>query len=386
MSNRFAILRVQKLKAAVAVHRSAKHTYREQDTPNADPARTPANEHFGPQGVDGLMQAFNDRKPAKHRKDAVQCIEVFVGASPEAMDAKNEAEQRAYLVDSLDWIKGKFGAENVIGASIHRDETTPHLVAYVVPVDPASGRLNARKWLGGQRALSEMQTDFAVNVGLKHDLRRGMEGSKATHKAVRQWYAELGQVAEQAQQSAVPPITPGELEAQKVKGEGLRAKLLGVKETPEDIAKRLTERVTVANAAAAKAKAENAHLKAENADLRHQLGKMAPQRERWVIHAKRWAELTLNLGLLQMMKLHDYAAKLRKEAEQEQEQKRQQEEARKAAERAAREQAKAEQAAAAAKELQERKRQAQEQDREQEQKRQQEKPAPQPRPRRGRGR
>lgn len=384
MSNRFAILRVQKLKAAVAVHRSAKHTYREQDTPNADPARTPANEHFGPQGVDGLMQAFNDRKPAKHRKDAVQCIEVFVGASPEAMDAKNEAEQRAYLVDSLDWIKGKFGAENVIGASIHRDETTPHLVAYVVPVDPASGRLNARKWLGGQRALSEMQTDFAANVGLKHDLRRGMEGSKATHKAVRQWYAELGQVAEQAQQSAVPPITPGELEAQKVKGEGLRAKLLGVKETPEDIAKRLTERVTVANTAAAKAKAENAHLKAENTSLRHHLNRMAGGLDLQALRADRWTRMTKNLELLHLIKLQTYADTLRKEVEQEQEQKRQQEEARKAAERAAREQAKAEQAAAAAKELQERKRQ--ELEREQEQKRQQEKPAPQPRPRRGRGR
>ena len=32
----FALLRVQKLKSAVAVHRSMKHSFRAQDTPNAD--------------------------------------------------------------------------------------------------------------------------------------------------------------------------------------------------------------------------------------------------------------------------------------------------------------------------------------------------------------
>ena len=33
------------------------------------------------------------------------------------------------------WLAQKHGSENVCGLSIHRDETTPHLVAYVVPID-----------------------------------------------------------------------------------------------------------------------------------------------------------------------------------------------------------------------------------------------------------
>ena len=41
------------------------------------------------------------------------------------------------------WLKDKHGSENVVGLSIHRDETTPHLVAYVVPIDE-KGNLNAR--------------------------------------------------------------------------------------------------------------------------------------------------------------------------------------------------------------------------------------------------
>ena len=36
------------------------------------------------------------------------------------------------------------------------------MYAYVVPLDESTGRLNARRWLGGAKALSEMQTDLQV--------------------------------------------------------------------------------------------------------------------------------------------------------------------------------------------------------------------------------
>ena len=71
------------------------------------------------------------------------------------------------------WLKDKHGSENVVGLSIHRDETTPHLVAYVVPIDE-KGNLNARHFLGGRNKLSQIQTDFAEHVkglGLKRGLR-----------------------------------------------------------------------------------------------------------------------------------------------------------------------------------------------------------------------
>ena len=45
MSN-FTVLRMQKLKSIIAVRRSMKHAFREQETPNADPARLSENTHF----------------------------------------------------------------------------------------------------------------------------------------------------------------------------------------------------------------------------------------------------------------------------------------------------------------------------------------------------
>ena len=53
------------------------------------------------------------------------------------------------------------------------------------------GRLNAKHFLGGREKLSKMQTDFADNVGRSVGLVRGLEGSKAEHQTIKQYYANV---------------------------------------------------------------------------------------------------------------------------------------------------------------------------------------------------
>lgn len=199
----FAILRTQKLKSPVAVQRSMKHALREQDTPNADPAKTPDNTHFGAQTVADAIERFNARLPDKRRKDAVLCIEYLVTASPAEMASKSRSQQDAYMKDALKWLEARHGAENVVYAGIHRDETTPHLYAYVVPRDGEG--LNCRKWLGGSKALSEMQTEFAQTVGRPHGLERGIERSKARHVPIREYYARVNEPVPELKEFAELP-------------------------------------------------------------------------------------------------------------------------------------------------------------------------------------
>ena len=79
----------------------------------------------------------------------------------------------------------------MISTSIHRDETTPHLVAYVVPIDEITGNLNAKKFIGGTRnVLSEMQTNFAKTVS-DLGLDRGREKSLAKHNSIKNYYATV---------------------------------------------------------------------------------------------------------------------------------------------------------------------------------------------------
>lgn len=190
--SKFAILRTKKLKSAVAMNASLKHSFRDQETPNADPELLHKNEHWIAQTRNEALQRFNDRLDTqeKIRKNAVYAIEYLITASPEAMHAKSKGYQDQYFEDAIAWLKERHGAENVVCAGIHRDETTPHMFAYVVPIDER-GKLNARAFLGGRDTLQHMQDDFASSVGVKNGFERGLRGSKAKHQTVRQFYANL---------------------------------------------------------------------------------------------------------------------------------------------------------------------------------------------------
>jgi len=245
-----------------------KHAYREQDTPNADATRTPDNDLIGPQNVKQGMVAFEKALPEKIRKNAVQCIEYLVTSSPDAFENRN-ADQEAYLNEALRWIQERHGKDNVIAAIIHRDEKTPHLSAYVVPKDPDTGRLNCRRFLGGAKALNEMQTDFARIVGRPVGLERGIEGSKATHTKLKTYYGALERDAPEHKS-----LTPTDLEPQVLK-KGIFTRVV---EDPEQVAKRISQTVqqhyepalqsaTVARTATKQAKEDRESLKQLEARL-----------------------------------------------------------------------------------------------------------------------
>jgi hypothetical protein len=203
MPAHFAILRTAKLKSFGNVGGSLSHTYRTRETTNADPSRSDANQHSH-NSPDEVMQALRDRLPEKYRKDAVIGLEYFVGASPEWFQGKTREQENAYFHQAVDWLQKRHGQENVVGWSIHRDESSPHLVAYVVPMSDR-GTLNAKQWTGGAAALSKMQTDFAKTVGAPNNLERGIEGSKAHHQTIKSFYAQIDKAGQQVTVS--PEIT-----------------------------------------------------------------------------------------------------------------------------------------------------------------------------------
>ena len=78
----YAILRTAKLKTVGNIIGSLSHNYRTRETPNADPSREADNFHQIKTQKDAA-EAIRKRIPAKHRKDAVLCIEYMITASPE---------------------------------------------------------------------------------------------------------------------------------------------------------------------------------------------------------------------------------------------------------------------------------------------------------------
>ena len=229
---KFAILRTQKLKDLASIRRSLKHSFREQTTLNADSNREHLNSHYGANSAAQAQESLKKLLPEKRRKDAVLAIEYLITASPEAMKNKSKLEQDKYFADSIKWLNQRHGKENVVYAGIHRDETTPHLYAFVVPLDKETGRLNAKKWLGGAKALNQMQTEFAEKVGKSHGLDRGIEGSKAKHQTLKKFYGKLEESANSKIQIPVDDLEP------RVLGQSLLSKTI---ETKAQIAKRIND-------------------------------------------------------------------------------------------------------------------------------------------------
>ena len=183
----YAIYRTEKLGSFGEIGGSLSHTYRTRPTPNADENRIHLNEH-SLETYNSCFAAIKNSIPEKRRSNAVLCIEHLITTSPDWSGWGTEKEKE-FFDKSLEFVKQKYGSENVIAHSIHRDETTPHLIVYVTPIDEKGG-LNAKKWLGGRAKLSQTQTEFANAV--KHlGIERGLENSKARHKPIKEFYAEV---------------------------------------------------------------------------------------------------------------------------------------------------------------------------------------------------
>ena len=228
----YAIMRAKKLVNMGSVAASMQHCYRERETHNADQERTPDNQHLVAKSTDEAMGKLRDLLPEKRRKDAVLAVEYVISASPEWFAKSTPEQEKAFFQQSLQWLADKYGADRIVTASIHRDETTPHLSAFVVPLTQDK-RLSAKEFIGSRDKMRADQTTYAAcvaNLGLE----RGIEGSMANHQRIQQYYAAV-------QRGVVPEAT---LSPQSVEPRVLRKGLFSNDvETPEAIAERLTKAV-----------------------------------------------------------------------------------------------------------------------------------------------
>lgn len=203
-----AIMRCKKLSSMGSVASSLQHCYRERETPNAVPDRTPQNEHGKAKTTDEAMGRLRDLLPAKRRKDAVLAVEYVMTASPEWWEKASKAQQLEFFNQSHKWLASKYGKDNVFVATIHRDETSPHLSAFVVPLTK-DGRLSAKEFIGNRTQMTADQTSFAKSV--QHlGLERGIEGSKARHTSISEYYQRVGRQTGQEPLIEVPEPSMGD--------------------------------------------------------------------------------------------------------------------------------------------------------------------------------
>lgn len=124
-----------------------------------------------------LADKYNGRKRKDGtpvlRKDATKLVQIAVNlgqvddATGLRIDELSEDDKVKFLrEDVYNTLADYFGADNIIGASIHLDESQPHLHMDVVPLTP-EGKLSAKDMLGGPLALSRHQTEWLEDLQAK---------------------------------------------------------------------------------------------------------------------------------------------------------------------------------------------------------------------------
>lgn len=104
------------------------------------------------------------------RKDAVVMCQFIVTSDRAFFDDTPPKKCLTYFKDSLDFIKRRYGADNIISATVHMDEKTPHLHVNFTPIKDK--KLSAKS-IFTRKELTQLQTDFHQNVGKRYGLLRG---------------------------------------------------------------------------------------------------------------------------------------------------------------------------------------------------------------------
>ena len=128
---------------------------------NVDSSRTHLNRELVqfPANVTNRTEAIEHRIATagiyrKVAQNQVKALRFILSSSPEDM-ARIEQEGRLYewCNETMDWLRTTFGADNVVAATLHADEDTPHIHATVVPIVTGERRKAKEEAKNGQRRI-----------------------------------------------------------------------------------------------------------------------------------------------------------------------------------------------------------------------------------------
>lgn len=181
----YAVVHMMKIKSG-AVGGIQSHNNREHEpktNPDVDMSRSEDN--YDLISCDNYKRSIKEKlsnlveSSRAVRKDAVVVCNFIVTSDNETMNALGADRQREFFQDSVKWFSDRYGADRVLNATVHMDETTPHLHIGVMPITQ-DGRLSA-KAIFTKTEMKAIQTEFTRDVGEKYGLERGVEGSERTH-------------------------------------------------------------------------------------------------------------------------------------------------------------------------------------------------------------
>ena len=223
----YAVLHMEK--ASGSDSGMSAHIERTVAPKKADASRTHLNWDMinFPDGVTNRTEAIQHRLETaglqrKIGKNQVRAVRIMLSGSPDDMKRIEQASKLDdWCRDNLDWLKKTYGAENIVSAVVHLDETTPHIHATMIPIVTGERRKAKAEQTTGKKKyrkkstdtarlcaddvmsrvrLKEYQNTYAEQMA-KYGLQRGIDGSEAKHVTTSQYYRDLLTQSESVQEN-----------------------------------------------------------------------------------------------------------------------------------------------------------------------------------------
>ena len=179
----YSILRLERVKNATATNGFQRHNQREnQNYSNKDINHELSDKNYDLiNGTDRINynekienrieEGYTGKRAV--RKDAIKHVQGIITSDTAFFENKKDEDTRKFFEDGLKFVQERYGKDNVLYATVHHDEKTPHMHFGFVPLT-ADGRLSAKDQLGNKRDLSALQDEFSRYVNEKgYNMERG---------------------------------------------------------------------------------------------------------------------------------------------------------------------------------------------------------------------
>ncbi|MEJ7552907.1 MobV family relaxase, partial [Staphylococcus hominis] len=95
----------------------------------------------------------------KIRKDAVKHIDGLITSDNDFFNHQSLEDTQKFFEHAKIFLEQEYGKDNLLYATVHMDEKTPHMHFGIVPITQ-DGRLSAKDVVGNKKALTQFQDRF----------------------------------------------------------------------------------------------------------------------------------------------------------------------------------------------------------------------------------
>ena len=195
----YIVARMEKMKVGNlgGVYRHNERIFKNHSNKDIDPNRSHLNYELTDRDRSvsyekQIKDYVNETKISKRaiRKDAVLCNEWVITSDKTFFESLDQEQTKKFFESAKNYFAEKYGEANIAYASVHLDESTPHMHLGIVPMK--DGKLSSKALFGNRDKLREIQDELPKYLNKQgYHLQRGELNSEKKHKTVAEFKQDM---------------------------------------------------------------------------------------------------------------------------------------------------------------------------------------------------